>query len=471
MWEIFNHTKNKYYCDYCQTLMDLVSDKGVFKSFTCPNCHNQYEQTEWDLKQQQLLVYCKDSALKIEEGYFKCSKCDYTFIDVPNIKRLRNFGGKRLIEKLYSQCITPYKDNFHNRSKCSLSYKILPNSLYIEKNLNLLLEFFGEQLFFAFFREFVWLDELTLDTVDIYLTTLLLPLKKGYDAFNEEIIHELMLLLRDFLSFINEQMNRVDLEHTEQSNFLLTSIIGFFISVKDIDIRFIDELIRRYYKKSHIIGMSETDYFLEFENNFNSQNPKYTNQEIKDFLTWLRKRIMGGVQKQNIQMSFKIIVLGPLGGGKSAVCNYIMTNTYVESPSDPYKGVKVDFIVKIVNLTYQDVKLKLFLLEYTKTDQVLFSSFIGDALGIILVFDISDDTHLDQVILWLKELEKIKRVPIIIAANKKDLGKHKEVSEQWISNLKKSFNILEYIECSAKMGENIDSLFQTLYVEIIKNMK
>ena len=163
---------------------------------------------------------------------------------------MRNFGGKRLIEKLYFQCITPYKDNFHNRSQCSLSYKILPNSLCLEKNLNLLLEFFGEQLFFAFFREFVWLDELTLDTVNIYLTTLLLPLKKGYDAFNEDIIYELMLLLMDFFSFISEQMNRVDLEQTEQSNFLLTSIIGFFISVKDIDVRFIDELIRRYYKKN-----------------------------------------------------------------------------------------------------------------------------------------------------------------------------------------------------------------------------
>lgn len=297
-------------------------------------------------------------------------------------------------------------------------------------------------------------------------------MKKGYDAFNEDIIYELMLLLMDFFSFISEQMNRVDLEQTEQSNFLLTSIIGFFISVKDIDVRFIDELIRRYYKKNRIIGMSETDYLLEFENNFNSQNPKYTNQEIKDFLIWLRKRIMGGVQKQNTQMSFKIAVLGPLNGGKSAVCNYIMTSTYVESPSDPYKGVEVDFILKIVNLTYQDVKIKLYLQEYTKKNQSVFtSSYLGDVSGIMLVFDISEVSHLDQVILWLKELEKIKKVPIVIAANKKDLGKYKELSEQWISNLKKSFHILKYIECSAKTGENINNIFQTLCLEILNNMK
>lgn len=428
-----------------------------------------YFEEEWELMREQRRELCKEASLKIENGDLICKECSRRFIDKPNLLRINNFDGEKVAEKL-TYYRTPHMTYYRNKSKfCDLYYKIHPNS-NLGLNLNVLLEYFGNKTFVYLLEDFGSLDDLLdEDNVNIYLSVLLKALKKGSKAFNSYTIGALNKVLGRFLEFVRLKLERRE-DFSEQVDSIIKSILIFFLSLRNLDVNYIDGLIKTYFVHPHIVGLTHIDYLTEYaeEIDLYSHSLKHTNQEIKSFLMWLVKRITASVQKPKIRTVFKIDVLGPLNGGKSAICNYIANKTFVESPQEP-KTV-VDFLIKATSFTYQGLEFAPRLVE-RNSDKIGFSesSIYGNASGILLVFDLTNITHLNQVELALKELEKRKKVPILIAANKKDLEKHKDVSDAWIRSLKNKFNILDYVECSAKTGETVNALFQKLCVEIVKD--
>lgn len=93
--------------------------------------------------------------------------------------------------------------------------------------------------------------------------------------------------------------------------------------------------------------------------------------------------------------------------------------------------------------------------------------YYRDANGALLVYDITDRDSFTKVRNWVKELRRIvgKNIVLVIAGNKCDLEKSRQVDEKEAQEYAESVGAI-HILCSAKSGKNVDAGF----LEITKGM-
>ena len=94
--------------------------------------------------------------------------------------------------------------------------------------------------------------------------------------------------------------------------------------------------------------------------------------------------------------------------------------------------------------------------------------------GLILVYSIDNENSFNNI--KNKWIEKIKdsfditKTPIILVGNKKDLKDKRNISKEEGEKLAEE-NKFEFFETSAKTGENVNKIFQTLFEIIVKDIE
>lgn len=96
--------------------------------------------------------------------------------------------------------------------------------------------------------------------------------------------------------------------------------------------------------------------------------------------------------------------------------------------------------------------------------------------GVILVFDVSNPSTADKLVDWINEIRKSVQepVPIILVGNKIDLRSDieclsTEKGKELAQLLSQTFNNpFQFIESSAKTGENIENIFESVAKEVIR---
>lgn len=93
--------------------------------------------------------------------------------------------------------------------------------------------------------------------------------------------------------------------------------------------------------------------------------------------------------------------------------------------------------------------------------------YYRDANGALLVYDITDRESFNKVRNWVKELRKIvgNNITLVIAGNKVDLEKRRQVDAQEAIDYAKSVNA-EHLLCSAKTGKGVEETF----LQVVKGM-
>ena len=168
-------------------------------------------------------------------------------------------------------------------------------------------------------------------------------------------------------------------------------------------------------------------------------------------------------------MQAKIVLCGDGFVGKSTIRECYLGISFRPSY---LQTIGADYATK--NQTYSDDGQSLRLQIWDLAGQQKFSnirqSFYKGTDGVVLVFDVSNPSSADKLVEWIKEIRKIVQepVPMILVANKIDLrsevecltsNKGKEIAQ----DLSQSFdNPIEFIEASAKTGENIEKIFSSL---------
>lgn len=154
-------------------------------------------------------------------------------------------------------------------------------------------------------------------------------------------------------------------------------------------------------------------------------------------------------------ISKKIILTGSFGVGKTSLFNQFIFNQF----DDKYLttiGVKVN--KKNIEVDGEEVSLLVWdIAGEVSQDKVPHSYFLG-ASGIIYVFDLTRPSTYKNIqgdIDYLKEM--VKGAEIRVVGNKSDL-----VSEGQISEIKAGIDHPWDIITSAKTGENVEELFQSL---------
>ncbi|KAM3430942.1 hypothetical protein NHJ13734_007507 [Beauveria thailandica] len=122
------------------------------------------------------------------------------------------------------------------------------------------------------------------------------------------------------------------------------------------------------------------------------------------------------------------------------------------------------------------MKLSLWDTAGQETYKSVTRSYFRGASGALLVFDLSRKQTFDHVTDWLSDLRQIAEpdIVVVLVGNKADLvgdETKRQVSRQQAQEWARGNGVLEYVETSAKSGENVESAFMRVAERIYHNIQ
>ena len=164
--------------------------------------------------------------------------------------------------------------------------------------------------------------------------------------------------------------------------------------------------------------------------------------------------------KATVTNSFKIVVVGASGVGKSAMVQRLIDNTFRE---EGQSTVGVEFKSFICPLQDQSVKLQIWDTAGQERFKSVSKAYFRNAVGAILVYDITNDSSFEDLITWLNDLQQLcnPNAFILLVGNKADLESSRQVGPQQAKDFADQHR-LEYLETSALSGANITEAFTRL---------
>lgn len=158
--------------------------------------------------------------------------------------------------------------------------------------------------------------------------------------------------------------------------------------------------------------------------------------------------------------SFKVVLLGEGRVGKSSIGNKWQNGTF-----DPQRRstVAAAFFQKTIVSNGKNIDIQLWDTAGQEEYHSLAPIYFKDAHAALLVYSVTDATSFDRMMQWKNELVMARgeNIKLIIAANKIDMVSQRVISQQQGMDFATKIGC-PIFEVSAKTGEGIDVLFQTL---------
>ena len=167
---------------------------------------------------------------------------------------------------------------------------------------------------------------------------------------------------------------------------------------------------------------------------------------------------------------FKIILLGSVAVGKTAILARYITNEFNENHAPTIQAnYKVKPII-VSNDAY--AKLKIWDTCGNEKFRAITRRYYKDAQGIILVYDISNRESFESIDSWIEDIKNCAPANsvIILTGNKSDLADKREVSYKEGKDKADELGYL-FNEASAKNGENILLLFANLTEAMMEQLE
>ena len=170
--------------------------------------------------------------------------------------------------------------------------------------------------------------------------------------------------------------------------------------------------------------------------------------------------------------TFKIIIFGDAGTGKTTLTQRFLTNLF---KSDQTMTIGVDFEVKSLTVDEQKVKLQIWDFGGEERFRFLLPTYVRGARGGLFIYDITNFSSIAHIDDWLSVIRKEIRAedifPIIVVGSKADLVESREVSSAEGIKIAKSRNVNGFIETSSKSGENVEKTFEALTTLMLNDAK
>ncbi len=175
----------------------------------------------------------------------------------------------------------------------------------------------------------------------------------------------------------------------------------------------------------------------------------------------------------NFDLSFKIILIGDSGVGKSSISMKASRNTF-----DEFYTSTVGFEFLTINAKVQDSNIKLQIWDTCGQEvyRSLIISFFRSASLAIIVYAIDNKYSFEGLTQWLNEVQAQSNpdIKLVLIGNKADLEESRKVSKEEGEKFYKDNDMCFFMETSAKTGLNIEKLFievaKKLY-QVNKNVK
>lgn len=187
---------------------------------------------------------------------------------------------------------------------------------------------------------------------------------------------------------------------------------------------------------------------------------------------------MGDESGVKADENVKVTLIGGSGVGKTCIIRRYYLNEYVENPASTCGG---SYSFKRININNKLIQVDLWDTAGQERFRSLGKHFYKDAYIVILVYDITNKSSFEEIEkVWYPNVKEFgeKYSVLAVVGNKCDLYENEEVKEsvarEYAEQIGATFQLV-----SAKSGDNIDLLFETLvkqylgpaFTEQLKEMK
>ena len=163
-------------------------------------------------------------------------------------------------------------------------------------------------------------------------------------------------------------------------------------------------------------------------------------------------------ESPNFDLSFKIIIVGDSGVGKSCISIKASRN-YFEDFYSPTVGF--EFLTFNVKIEDQNIKLQIWDTCGQEVYRSLISSFYRSASLAIIVYSIENEDSFNNIEKWLNDIKTQSNpdVKIFLIGNKVDLDDKRRITKEQGERFAKEHRISFFTETSAKTGLNVQNVF------------
>ena len=170
-------------------------------------------------------------------------------------------------------------------------------------------------------------------------------------------------------------------------------------------------------------------------------------------------------------LSFKIIVIGNSGVGKSSLSIQAARHTFAENY---FATVGVEFFTMNIKIQNKVIKLQIWDTCGQEIYRSLISNFYRNSSLAVIVYSITDSSSFDSIDNWVKELKANSSpdIKVFLIGNKIDLEDQRVVSTEQGKMLQNDYNLDLFVESSAREGHNTEYIFaqaaKVLYDDYVK---
>ena len=167
-------------------------------------------------------------------------------------------------------------------------------------------------------------------------------------------------------------------------------------------------------------------------------------------------------------LQFKFIVIGCSGAGKTSILRRLVDDKFVKGTQST---VGIEYFTHITTIDSHTIKMMIWDTAGQERFYTIAKAYFRGALGVVLVFDITDRKSFDQLPRWLRDarMEADPHCSVILVGNKKDLEQNRVVSKEEAEEYARS-NDLQYIETSAAENICISEVFIRTGQDLLKKV-
>lgn len=171
---------------------------------------------------------------------------------------------------------------------------------------------------------------------------------------------------------------------------------------------------------------------------------------------------------RNYDHLIKLLLIGDSGVGKSCLLLRFSEDSFTPSF---ITTIGIDFKIRTIEIDGKRIKLQIWDTAGQERFRTITTVYYRGAMGILLVYDVTDQKSFDNVKTWFGNVEQhaSEDVNKILIGNKCDYDDKRVVSMEQGQALADSLGI-PFVEASAKANINVEEAFLSLARQIMRRM-
>ncbi|XP_055357351.1 ras-related protein Rab-10-like [Paramacrobiotus metropolitanus] len=169
--------------------------------------------------------------------------------------------------------------------------------------------------------------------------------------------------------------------------------------------------------------------------------------------------------KRTYDLLFKLLLIGDSGVGKTCILfrfsDDAFNTTFIST-------IGIDFKIKTIELRGKKIKLQIWDTAGQERFHTITTSYYRGAMGIMLVYDITQPKSFDNIAKWLRNIEEHANEDVekMLLGNKCDMEDKRAISRERGESIARQ-HAIRFLETSAKANINVERAFYELSEAIL----